>query len=68
MCFDKLGYSIKADYTSVSALAINESSNEDVLMKRIDNLTKISSLRTGETIDKDVDKEIKKIIEYYGTK
>ena len=68
LTLDKLGFSIKADYTSVSALAINESSNEDVLMKRIDNLTKISSLRTGETIDNDVDKEIKKIIEYYGTK
>ena len=38
------------------------------LLKHSIRLFEISSLRTGETIDKDVDKEIKKIIEYYGTK
>lgn len=68
LMLDQMGYRICADYSSVSALAINEKSTEEVLSARIENLIKISSLRTGAVVDKDVDTEIKKIIDYYGSK
>ena len=60
---DKLGYSIGADYSTVSALKINESSAEDLYTKRIANLTALKTLYPKNT---DIDNELNKILLYYG--
>ena len=62
---NKIGYSIKADYSSVSVLSDNELTKEDVRTKKIDNLTKLNTLKS-QSVDPEIIKEIDKIIQEYG--
>lgn len=62
---NKIGYSIKADYSSVSVLSDNELTKEDVRTKKIDNLTKLNTLKS-QSVDPEITKEIDKIIKEYG--
>lgn len=57
-------YTLMADYSSVSALAINEKANEEVTSLKIDNLLKISA--SNPSFQTMVDAEIEKIIDSYG--
>lgn len=59
---DKVGYKIMADYSMVSALTINQSSNEDLKLKQLTNLEKIKTLNP----DAIIDTEVIKILDSYG--
>lgn len=58
---DKSGYQIKADYSSVSALKENESTQQDVLSKQIANLKAMKELNP----DLDITQQIIKLSERY---
>lgn len=58
---DKIGYQIKADYSSVSALKQNESSVEDVMAKRIANLQALKTLNP----EMDITKQLETISQSY---
>lgn len=66
LTLDKAGYSIKADYSSVSALSTSLLAKEDEFSKRIDNLGKIAAINPE--LMSSVTSEIDKILQYYGTK
>jgi len=61
---NKVGLQIKADYSTVSCLKANETSNEDLYMKRIANLNAIKAANPDKA--NDVNKELDKILLYYG--
>lgn len=61
---DKIGVQIKADYSTVSCLKLNESANEDLYTKRIANLNAIKAANPEKA--NDVNKELDKILMYYG--
>lgn len=61
---DKVGIQIKADYSTVSCLKLNESNNEDLYSKRIANLKAIKEANPEKA--NDVNKELDKILVYYG--
>lgn len=52
---DKIGYQIKADYSTVSALKQNESSVEDVRKKQLDNLKLLKELNPMMDITKQLE-------------
>ena len=56
---DKVGYSIKADFSTVSVLKTNEIAIEDINTKKIANLEKIATL--DPTIQNKVNLELYKI-------
>ncbi len=61
---NKVGLQIKADYSTVSCLKANETSNEDLYSKRIANLNAIKAANPDKA--NDVNKELDKILLYYG--
>ncbi len=61
---NKVGLQIKADYSTVSCLKANETANEDLYSKRIANLNAIKVANPAS--EKDVNKELDKILLYYG--
>jgi len=60
----KQGYSIKADYSNVSCLKLNESVKEDVITKKVANLTAIKTAYPEKLSE--INKEFDKIIADYG--
>lgn len=56
LTLNKVGYSIKADYSNVSALQINKSNIEDTVLKTLNNLEKIKQLSPTTDIQKEIDK------------
>lgn len=60
-----IGYAIKADYSSVSALAANESAQEDIIAKRLANLLTLQQA-SNDNQKKAIEIEIEKIIQHYG--
>jgi len=63
---DKAGYKIMADYSTVSALKVNDGAVEDTNSKKIDNLKKLKDAYP-EKADI-INKELDKIIESYGNR
>lgn len=63
---DKVGYSIRADYSGVSALSENALTKEDARAKKIDNLLKLAGVE-DEKISSAAKIELAKIVEEYGT-
>lgn len=61
---DKLGYSIKADYSSVSVLKTNEVAIQDINTKKIANLQSLLTIYPEKATE--IKKEIEKIILGYG--
>jgi len=61
---DKVGYKINADYSSVSALTTNESTNQDLITKKLSNLEKIKTLYPEKTTE--INLEIENILSSYG--
>jgi hypothetical protein len=62
--FDKVGYAIKSDYSTVSCLITNAGKKEDIITKRLNNLKSIKELDPNA----DITSEVNKIIEQYGSK
>ncbi len=60
---DKLGYFVKPDYSTVSALQSNEKTIEEINKIKIENLEKIKSISPDK--QPEVDKEIDKILKGY---
>ena len=63
---DKAGYSIKADYSTVSALKVNDGTVEDTNSKKIDNLQKLKTAYPEKA--NEINKELDKIIEGYANR
>ena len=60
---DKVGYQIKADYSTVSALNENQSEEQDLISKKLANLKSLKELQPD---NKDIDLQIALIIQSYG--
>jgi len=60
--FDKVGYAIQSDYSTVSCLITNADKKEDTITKRLNNLKSIKELDPNA----DITSEVSKIIEQYG--
>jgi len=63
---DKVGYSIGADYSTVSALKVNDNQIEETITKKIANLEKMLQLYPAKAIE--INKELDKILESYGNR
>lgn len=66
LMLNKVGYSIKADYSRVTALNKNVEAKENEIGKRLENLKLIKEISPERSTE--IDSEITKILQEYGTK
>ena len=60
---DKLGYFVKPDYSTVSALKANEKTIEEINKIKIENLSKMKEISPER--QQEIDKEVEKILQSY---